>query len=696
MDNRLTIALDAAASGMRVFPQDRNKRPCIKEWPERATTDAGQIKGWSKQFPTANFATATGELSGIVILDVDTKNGQPGAQSLAALEERLGAFETLRVRTPSGGSHLYFHYPEGQDVRNSQLQGFPGIEVKGNGGAVTLPGSFYASGAEYVVQTDRILAELPDGILELLKNAAKNGDRPRSEQGAPDSIEEGGRNNYLAQQAGKLRRLGTDYEVILAALMAENTKCNPPLPEAEVREIAKSVSRYEPPDDLLTLRRTDSGNAERFVKLYGHKLKHCDEHGAWLIWDGQRWRRDATRLVMHLGRLMVLRLYQLGARIDDEAERAAFMQYVAGLDRLARVKNAIEWATSDPAVAVRSSSLDAYAALLNLANGTLELETMTFREHRQADLLTRTTAVTFDENAKCPRWEIFLDEVFNGDEDLKHFIQQAVGYSLTGSTREQCLFILHGTGANGKSTFVEIVAELLGDYAMRTPVESLMVKHGDASIPNDLARLKGARLVHSVETESGKRLAEAMVKSLTGGDTIVARFLHAEFFEFRPEFKIWLATNHRPVIRGQDLAIWRRMRLVPFNVTFPPERQDKELLRKLREELPGILNWALAGCKDWLANGLSMPAAVKAATDAYRTDMDSLREFLDEYVEGNSAAETPAKILYAAYKSYCEETSERAVSRNAFGMQLTERGYLSRHSRGGTVWENVQLRSREP
>jgi putative DNA primase/helicase len=623
---------------------------------------------------------ATGKASGVLVLDVDVKNGQPGAESLKRLEAEYGRFETMRVRTPSGGLHLYFKYPDGVQIRNCQLKGYPGIEVKGDGGAVTLPGSIYSNGAEYVLTEAKDLTVVLAGMSELMKNG-HNGDHAAGT---------GNRNVSLTEKAGSMRRVGMEYEAIRAALMAENEKCDPPLAAAEVESIAKSVSRYDAADSLLTLRRTDSGNADRFVHMYGDLLRFCAEYGSWYMWDGNQWRKDKKRIVLRLGQEMVKKMYHLGAQIGDDKERAAFMQYVSGMDNLFKVKSAIEWATANPKVALTSDDLDSDQMLLNVQNGTFELASMIFREHRQADNITKVLPVTFDEKAECPRWQIFLDEVLNGDQALKVFMQQAIGYALTGDCREQCLFILHGTGANGKSTFIEIISELLGDYALRTPVETLLIKRGEG-IPNDVARLKGARLIHSVETESGKRLAEGLVKAMTGGDTLVARFLHAEFFEFQPTFKIFLATNHVPIIRGVDHAIWRRIRLVPFNVTFAPEIQDKNLPRKLRTELPGILNWALEGCRDWQAHGLSTPPAVVAATQQYRTEMDTLGDFFAEYILIEKASETPSKIIYSAYRTYCEAAGENPVTRMMLGRQLEERGYRSKHTTSGTVWMGIRL-----
>jgi putative DNA primase/helicase len=273
------------------------------------------------------------------------------------------------------------------------------------------------------------------------------------------------------------------------------------------------------------------------------------------------------------------------------------------------------------------------------------------------------------------------------------FVQRAVGYSLTGNTREQVIFIAHGTGRNGKSTFTTTLLSLLGEYGQQTPTETLMVKRGD-SIPNDLARLKGTRLVAAMESDEGRRLSEALIKQLSGGDRIPARFMRAEWFEFQPTFKIWLATNHKPVIRGTDLAIWRRIRLVPFTVTISEQEEDKQLGEKLQAEFPGILRWAVEGCLAWQQHGLGMPEAVKNATAGYREEMDVLGAWVAECCVIEPNAKAGAKELYASYTAWCEAGGERALSQRAFGLQLGERGFERYRGTGKKhMWRGIGLKS---
>lgn len=342
-------------------------------------------------------------------------------------------------------------------------------------------------------------------------------------------------------------------------------------------------------------------------------------------------------------------------------------------------------------VPIVPEKLDRDPWLLNVQNGILNLRTGEMDRHNAHLYITKLAPVKYDPDATCPMWLSFLDRVMVGNKDLVVFLQQAVGYALTGDVGEQTLFIPYGTGANGKSTFTETIAALLGDYALQTPAETLLMKRND-SIPNDIARLKGARFVYAVESEQNRRMAEAFVKQITGGDTVTARFLHAEFFEFRPECKLFLATNHKPTIRGQDHAIWRRIKLIPFNVRIPEEEQDRRLKQKLKTELSGILNWALEGCFDWIRNGLFFPEQVQIATQEYRDRMDVLADFLYERCDVDVPDGILSSDLYRAYKTWCDDSGERSVSQTKFSLMLEERDFHKEHTRDGWKWSGLRLK----
>ena len=435
---------------------------------------------------------------------------------------------------------------------------------------------------------------------------------------------------------------------------------------------------------------TDLGNSERFVRDHGANVRYCYPWGRWLFWTGSRWERDDAGRVHKLAKETVRGIYREASDAEDEDRRKALGKHAAASESEAKIRAMLELSKSE--LPISPDELDADPRLLNVLNGTIDLRSGELREHRREDLITKIAPVRYEPDAAAPVWEAFLGRVLPGEE-LRAFVQRAVGYSATGDTSEQCMFIDHGSGANGKTTFQEAAAAALGDYAMRAPTEMLMAKRA-GGVPNDVARLKGARFVAASETEEGRRLAESLVKDLTGQDTISARFMRAEWFDFKPTHKLWLSTNHKPEIRGTDPAIWRRIRLVPWSVAIPPAEQDRRLAEKLRGELPGILAWIVRGCLEWRREGLKAPDDVRHATAAYRTEMDVLGAFLQECCIVDPGSDVAAKDLYAAYKLWCDENGERAETQRRFGARLTERSGFERYrggKSGGHRWRGLEL-----
>jgi putative DNA primase/helicase len=355
----------------------------------------------------------------------------------------------------------------------------------------------------------------------------------------------------------------------------------------------------------------------------------------------------------------------------------------------------------EPHLAIEVDALDSDLWLINVENGTIDLRTGHLRPHSRADLLTSISPVPYYANATCPKWEGFLDQVFAGDRKLIDFVWRAIGYSLTGITSEHVPFILYGGGDNGKSVLLEVLAALFADYAKQCPTETFMLKDKGSSIPNDLARLRGVRLAVAIETEAGRRLAESLVKKATGGDRIPARFLNHEWFEFSPTFKVWLGTNHKPRISGTDRGTWRRIRLVPFGVTFkdadeaqPGEPiKDKNLVESLKTEMTGILAWAVRGCLAWQTDGLRPPPAVVYATTAYRQEQDTFNAFLNDRCEIAPNYVVRFSILYENYKNWAVANGEKPMSSTAFAIILGERGLRPGNGTGGVrIYFGIDLK----
>lgn len=440
------------------------------------------------------------------------------------------------------------------------------------------------------------------------------------------------------------------------------------------------------PDELLLrdLDRyptTDAGQAEVITLLYEGRLCYVPGLG-WLIWAGGRWKRDDRDAVVQYA-LVAARLKQRAVleralpADDRDAEKAwtTDIRWAKRAEDIRRMEAALKTAQTMPAMAVQAGQLDASDHLIGVANGVLDLRSGQLRPGAPADLMTQRTCVAYYAAARAPRWERFLQEVFAGDADLIAFIQRAAGYSLTGETREQCYFQCYGTGANGKSTLLQILRELAGEYAKEAPFTTFeFSRQGNATY--DLAELRGARLVLSSETGDSARLNEARIKAVTGGDTVTARFLYQSNFTYTPRFKLWFASNHKPQIRGTDTGIWRRVRLIPFTVSFK-RRADKDLIHELRAELPGILAWAVRGALAWYCDGLGEPQRVLDATEDYRAESDLFGHFFGDCTVEGADLVVESAALYRAYQAWCAESGLNPMNRVKFGQRLVERGYES-------------------
>jgi putative DNA primase/helicase len=432
--------------------------------------------------------------------------------------------------------------------------------------------------------------------------------------------------------------------------------------------------------------RTDAGNGEHFARLYGDKIRFDHRRRTWLVWGGDWWRADDQGAVRLFAKDAARDRFQ-GAVVIGEAKFAIGSENRQRLDAMLRA------AESEPPISDVGDQWDSDAWLLGVANGVIDLRTGALRRGTPGDRVTRHTDVAFDPDARCPRWEQFLDEIFDGDDELVDYIWRAAGYSLSGAVYEQCVFMCHGSGANGKSVFLAILRDASGQYAFNAPFSTFEAKDR-SSIPNDLAALAGRRLVTASETNEGTRLNEARLKALTGGDPITARFLHGEFFTYQPVAKLWLAVNHRPEVRDDSYGFWRRVRLVPFGRQFR-ENADPWLIDTLRAELPGILAWAVRGAIAWQQHGLEPPAAVSSATEAYRAESDPLADFLAECCVEGPGLSVVASEIYRAYKGWAEAQGlprSETLSNKVFGMRLAAR-FQKRSAKDHNVYLGVGLRA---
>ena len=439
---------------------------------------------------------------------------------------------------------------------------------------------------------------------------------------------------------------------------------------------------------------TDITNCDYFLNAYGDTIRYCKKWNKFLLWNGTCWEIDSEDMVSTMYRTFVHEMYRALRVINDLKLLTEFEKHLKRSENYKKILSVLGVMTMTESIRVKSDKMDLDNYLFNAEKLTLNLKTGECQTPDKNNLITKKSNFIYDKNAKCPIWDMFLMQIFNNDTDLIRFVQKAMGYSLSGDTSEQCLFILWGTGANGKSTFLNVLQHLFGDYASTTRTETFMKKTSEQS--NDLARLKGARLVITSEAEQGKQLSESLIKQITGGDKLTARFLYGEFFDFVPTFKIFMATNHKPNIKGSDNGIWRRIKMIPFTVTIPPEKRDKHLTEKLIAENSGILNWLLEGYRLWEKEGLyNEPKAVAEATAEYRDDMDSIQTFINECLEVDASQKSRLEnsVLYATYEKWCAKNNEHLMSHKWLSTQMQEKGFPKHLSNGSRFWPGLSVRS---
>jgi putative DNA primase/helicase len=465
----------------------------------------------------------------------------------------------------------------------------------------------------------------------------------------------------------------------------------------EAPAAAQSRVSIEPngkPRDMR-LHLTDYGNAERLVRRHGENLRYCPHFGKWLFWSGLRWEFDETGEVVRRAKETTRSIYAEAALIETSDIRKAVVDWAAKSEARARIDAMIALAESEPGIPIKPQEMDADPWLLNCLNGTIDLRTGECPKHRREDFLTKLAPVVYDPEAKSEEWDTFLDTATDRDPELRDFLQRAAGYTMTGSVEEEVIFLVCGPAAAGKSTFNEALKAVLGDYASTADFESFIVRKDTGAPRNDIARLVGARFVLSIEVEEGKHLAEAMMKWISGGDTITARFFYKEFFEFVPQFTLWLVCNHAPRVRHDDDAIWRRIHQIPFRHVIPKENRDKQLKGRLKDTAltgPAILAWMVKGCLEWRKNGLGVPRTVTQATQDYREAQDPLREFFEDRCILAELARVENGELYLHYQEYCRRSGDKfPLGHRHFSQQLKDRGFKQVVTGGSRFWKGIGL-----
>lgn len=440
---------------------------------------------------------------------------------------------------------------------------------------------------------------------------------------------------------------------------------------------------------------TDTGNAKRLYDKFGSIIRYSYNRKKWLYWDGKMWRIDDSGEIKKLADIICEDIKREAFLEQDEKTQLDMLRWANRTSSSKGKENMIKECQHLDGIPASPEEFDAFTDYINCQNGIVNLRNGELIPHESNFMMSKICYCEYDIYGREPkRWLQFLDEVTDGDKELQRYIQKCVGYSLSGSTREQCAYFLYGMGNNGKSTFLDTIADMLGMYAANTQPETIMMKRwGNDGANSDIARLKSARFVTSEEPTEGVRLNEGLLKQLTGGSRITCRFLYGDEFEYMPEFKIWVATNHKPVIRGTDVGIWRRIKLIPFEVNIPKAKVDKNLKYKLRREFPQILKWAVDGCLMWQREGMIEPPCVLEAVKEYKQEMDLLAGFIDQCIEIDYDCDDRimASDLFQVYSRWARTNNEYEMSSKKFFREITKKLPDKGRNAKGVFYTNIRI-----
>lgn len=690
--NIYTTAFKLLTLGFSVIPSgagpDR-KAPAV-EWQSRQQkpADANELQDYQDRLNPPLWGIVTGAVSGVIVVDTDDADAG-----------RILEAEGLKphVLTPRGGGHFYFQHP-GYHVKTCAGI-LPKLDVKGDGGFVNVAGS--SKFGKYKILTlptlDTIYPwdRLPKRIL-----AALNSSKPSTkaqQQGAP--IPETKRNATMTSIAGAMRRQGADQAAIEAALLEINARqCAPPLPEREVLAIAGSVARYEPQPETSQrhFNLTDYGNAERLVSLYGDVIRYSPERKSWLIWTGKVWEWDLGGVrIAKLAKMTARNIYREAADEPDDDQRKELIKHARATERQVRLDAMIKSVESEPGIAITVADLDTNYWLLNVNNGTIDLRTGVLKLHDPADLITEILPLDYDPDATNTEWDTFLSRIFSDNTELIAYVQRGMGYSITGDQGEQVFFFCYGSGFNGKSTLLNAVRLVMGNYATQVPPTAFMVDKNKRGGPDEaIASLKNKRLVCSTELEDGQRLSVSLVKRMTGGEPLWCEHKFERGYNFQPTHKLWLSGNHEPVITDTTNSIWYRLKKIPFTFEIPENERKKGYGEYLvREHGSAILTWLVKGCVEWKrTGGLGEPETVTRAVAEYRDQQDILHNFLVERCLFKKSESVDQAELYKTYKAWCEENDTYIISKPNFTNRIQEKGAIT-GKRGGnkSIWRGIRL-----
>jgi len=658
------------------------------------------------------LGTASGNL-----FDVDLDN--PVVVRLA--RHFLPKTPAIFGRASKPQSHYLYQAPEGVTVRRITFKDVDGVmlaEIRGNGNQTMMPPSIHPEGEEIIWNDPAALPlECTPGDVELsLGWAAAAAMLIRGWDAWKDS-----HHDLIGALTGGLVRGGVKAGAIETLIRAIALYAGDHEPADRIRIALDTIRKYEAdPNEPITgfpaLREiiggdrvsrllkwlqmpnladatpeTDHGNANRFVQSYGEEIRFVHEWDSWLIWDGTRWKRDEREGILALAREIPGQILAEGARHPDESRQKALIKWGMQSQHVSRLLAMPRLARTDERVTLPADALDADPFAFNVANGTINLRTGGITVHDRSEGITLLSPVTYNPRAVYPLWESYLRSTFDGDEELIAFVQRCVGYSLTGVTSEQALFLVNGPQGTGKTTFIETIRQLFGSYGRNADPSTFMQKKQNSRATPELAQLQGARFVSSSETEENERMAAGLVKRLSGSTRITAANLYAAPFEFDPVLKLWIDTNFRPRVSAEDDAIWARIILLPFEVTFRHTGAEvKDYKAALRSELPGILRWAVEGCLAWQADGLQRPERVEKALSAYHAENDALGAFVDECCITGPEHASGVRELYRAYTAWAHDSNEFPLRERRFKALLEQRGFVTTRLTAGMFIRGIK------
>ena len=676
----------------------------------RATVDPERIELWWQQWPDANIGTPTGRHTDAVlgranvkpfdVLDVDTDHD--GLTSLDALiTEHSELPDTAMQVTGTGGLHYCF--TSSGEIRNSAGGIATGIDVRGTGGYIVVAPSVHPETLEPYLWADGQsileleLATIPEWLLDLIIKVTRR--RASIEPGAriPLGVQEA----TLMRIAGAMRRQSATESEILAALrVVSQERCDPAVADRDLIRMAASAARYTPADVMLSQQLNDEGNAVRFIERYGEAIRYERRSKLWYVWQGSHWYEDEGLVrLWALDTVKAMRETFEAHPDEDDDIQTSRLKWAKASGSASKINSMVEVSSWQEGIAITPEVFDHDPWLMTVANGTLDLRTGELREHNANDLITRYSSVEYDPDASSELWESYLEGFTKGNRELADFLQMAAGYTATGLTQEDRLIFLHGPAATGKTTFIEALKAAYGSYAMTADFETFLKRRDVGGPRPDIARLAGARFVSSVEVESGKALAEGLVKQMTGGDKVTARFLYGKEFEFTPTHKLWLVANDAPKVSDEDDGLWRRILRVPCDAVVPPEKRDPLLKQRLKDPIesgPAILKWVVEGAIKWRNAGrLFIPEVIEAATRDYRESQDPMTDFLAESAELDPTYRVEFADLWQAYLGYCKQYRRKPMGKQKFGERLDARGHGSLRSNGKRFVSGLTLASSE-